>query len=158
MNVVDVSVVVTTKNEEKNIESCLNSIKRQSHYPKDRIEIIVVDNNSKDRTVEVAKTFTDKVYNKGPERSIQRNLGIEEATGKYILCLDADMILSENVIKECVTKCENEDNIALYIPEKIIGRGFWIKVRDFERGFYNATCIDCVRFFRRKLRWPCVCF
>ena len=59
------------------------------------------------------------------------------------------MILNEKVIEECVNKCEKENLIALYIPERIVGKGFWIKVRDFERTFYNATCIDGVRFVRR---------
>jgi len=143
-----VSVIITTKNEEKNIANCLKSIKRQV-YPQDEIEIISVDNNSTDKTKEIALSYTDKVYNVGPERSAQRNFGVRQATGKYILYLDADMILSKNVVKECVEKCENEDNIALYIPERIIGKGFWIRVRDFERSFYNATVIDCVRFVRR---------
>jgi len=40
------------------------------------VEIIVVDNNSTDNTVKIAKRFTDKVYNKGPERSTQRNYGV----------------------------------------------------------------------------------
>ena len=40
--------------------------------------------------------------------------------------------------------------IALYIPEHIIGHGFWINVRDFERSFYNGTCIDAVRFVRKE--------
>ncbi len=148
MSVVDISVIVTTKNEEENIESCLGSVKQQS-YPCGKIEIIVVDNDSIDRTKEIARKYTDKVYNYGPERSAQRNFGVKAANGKYILYLDADMVLSENVIKECVNKCENEDNIALYIPERIIGEGFWVRVRDFERSFYNATCIDCVRFVRK---------
>ena len=149
MNDKQVSVIITTKNEEKNIENCLQSIKRQT-YPQDKIEIIVVDNNSNDRTKEVARKYTDKVFNWGPERSAQRNLGVKQASGKYILYLDADMILSENVISECVNKCEKEGLVALYIPEKIIGSGFWIKVRDFERSFYNTTVIDCVRFVRRN--------
>jgi len=140
-----VSVVVTTKNEEKNIENCLISIKEQTYSP---IEIIVVDNNSEDETKEIARKYTDLIFNKGPERSAQRNFGVRQATGKYILYLDTDMILSREVIKEGVEKCENEDNIALYIQERIIGNGFWIKVRDFERSFYNATCIDCARFIR----------
>jgi glycosyltransferase involved in cell wall biosynthesis len=144
----DVSVIVTTRNEEKNITECLNSIRKQS-CPRDRIEIIVVDNNSQDKTKEIAFKYTDKVFNFGPERSAQRNFGVRQASGKYILYLDADMILSERVIEECVEKCENEQCIALYIPERIIGDGFWIKVRDFERGFYNATCIDAVRFVRK---------
>lgn len=114
------------------------------------IEIIVVDNNSTDNTVKIARGFTDKVYNKGPERSAQRNFGVKEAKGKYILYLDADMILSESVIEECVNKCEKGGCIALYIPEKIIGKGFWAKVRDFERSFYDATVIDCVRFVEKN--------
>ncbi len=40
---------------------------------------------------------------------------------------------------------------ALYVPERIVGEGFWIKVRDFERSFYTGTVIDAVRFVRRDL-------
>ncbi|MBA7695274.1 Poly(ribitol-phosphate) beta-N-acetylglucosaminyltransferase TarS [subsurface metagenome] len=84
MHLPSVSVIITTKNEEKNIENCLKSIKSQT-YPQEKIEIVIVDNNSTDSTVKIAKKFTDKVYNKGPERSVQRNFGIEKASGKYIL-------------------------------------------------------------------------
>ncbi|MFA5145023.1 MAG: glycosyltransferase [Candidatus Omnitrophota bacterium] len=143
-----VSVIVTTRNEENNIAGCLESIKNQT-YPQDRIEIIVVDNSSIDKTKGIAYKYTDKVYNSGPERSAQRNFGVKQAAGKYILYLDADMALSENVISECVQKCEKEGYVAIYIPERIIGKGFWIKARDFERSFYNSTCIDCVRFIRK---------
>ncbi len=108
-----------------------------------------MDNGSSDRTKEIAKEYTDKVYNFGPERSAQRNFGVKQSSGDYILYLDADMNLSQGVIAESVRKCEKEGLVALYIPEKIIGQGFWVKVRDFERSFYNATCIDCVRFLRR---------
>jgi glycosyltransferase involved in cell wall biosynthesis len=148
METYSASVIVTTRNEEKSIEDCLKSIKDQT-YQWDNIEIIVVDNNSKDKTKEIARRYTDKVYNFGPERSTQRNFGVRQTIAKYILYLDADMALSQNVVKECVDKCEREGYIALYIPERIIGRGFWIKARNFERSFYNATCIDCVRFIRR---------
>lgn len=143
-----VSVVITTKNEEKHIGNCLESIRSQS-YPREKIEIIVVDNNSQDKTKEISFRYTDKVYNFGLERSAQRNFGVKQANGKYILYLDADMILFQDTIKECIDKCEREGYIALYIPEKIMGEGFWIKVRDFERSFYNGTCVDCVRFIRR---------
>lgn len=143
-----VSVVITTKNEENNIANCLESVKNQA-FPKEKIDIIVVDNYSTDKTIDIAKQYADKIYSYGPERSAQRNFGIKQAGSKYILYLDADMILSENVIKECIDRCENEGYAALYIPERIIGRGFWIKVRDFERSFYNATVIDCVRFVNR---------
>ena len=50
-----------------------------------------------------------------------------------------------------LTKCECENVDALYIPERIVGDGFWIKVRDFERSFYVGTVIDAVRFIRKDL-------
>ena len=61
-----VSVIITTKNEEKHIENLLQSIKRQTYK---NIEIILVDNYSTDRTREIARKYTDKIYLKGPERS-----------------------------------------------------------------------------------------
>ncbi len=143
-----VSVIVTTKNEASRIAECLRSIKSQS-YPPAEIEIIVVDNRSTDGTREAASRFTDRIFDFGPERSAQRNLGVKKSAGKYVLYLDADMILSREVIAECVEKCEREGKIALCIPERIVGRGFWIRARNFERSFYDGTPIDCVRFFRR---------
>lgn len=143
-----VSVVITTKNEEKNIENCLRSIKGQTYKS---IELIVVDNFSKDKTAEIAKKYFAKVYLKGSERSSQRNYGAQVASGKYVLYLDADMLLSPTVIDDCVEKCEVAGVDALYVPERIVGEGFWIKVRDFERSFYTGTVVDAVRFVRRDL-------
>ncbi|MBD3355129.1 glycosyltransferase [Candidatus Woesearchaeota archaeon] len=143
-----VSVIITTKNEENHIKDCLKSVIKQT-YP--NIEIIVVDNNSTDDTASIAKRFGIKVYNKGPERSAQRNYGANISSGKYILYLDADMILSPDLVKNCVEIISKDPSITgLHIPEKIIGNGFWIKVRDFERSFYNGTAVDCVRFVSRK--------
>ena len=62
-----VSVIVPTKNSERTLAKCLDSIRNQTYKS---IEIIVVDNNSIDSTKEIAKRFTKKVYNKGPERSV----------------------------------------------------------------------------------------
>lgn len=148
MDICTVSVIITTRNEEINIRNCLDSIKRQ-RYPQEQIEIILVDNNSADGTKNIASEYTDKLYDCGPERSAQRNLGVKQAKGKYIFYLDADMILSDDAISRCVEKTENEKLVALYITERIVGKGFWVKVRDFERSFYEGTCIDCVRFVRR---------
>ncbi len=144
----DISIIISTKNEENHLEDCLKSIKDQA-YPLDKTEIVIVDNYSTDRTLEIAARYTDKVYTCSPERSAQRNFGVKHAIGKYVLYLDADMILSQNVTSECIEKCESNGFIALYIPVRIIGKGFWIRVRDFEQGFYNATLIDCVRFVKR---------
>jgi glycosyltransferase involved in cell wall biosynthesis len=145
-----VSIIIPTKNEERNIEKCLESAARQS-YPAEKIEIIVVDNNSADRTKEIARKYTDKIFNAGSERSAQKNFGARQAAGEWLLFLDADMRLAENVVAECVKKISDDKGIAaLYIPEKIFGRGFWGKARDLERSFYNETAIDAVRFIRRE--------
>ena len=91
------SIIITTKNEEKNIGNCLLSITEQT-YP--HLEIIIVDNHSSDRTREIALKFTDKFFLKGPERSGQRNYGmIEVAKGKYVMFLDADMILGPKTVE-----------------------------------------------------------
>lgn len=152
MNLPLVSIIITTKNEEKNIENCIKSVLEQN-YPKDRMEIIVVDNDSSDKTQEIARKYTDKVFNKGPERSAQRNFGmIEKSGGKYAMYLDADMVLSKSVVKDCVEKIEaNSGLMALCVSEIVTGKKFFSKVRRFERSFYDGTVIDCVRFIRKDV-------
>lgn len=148
-NEIIVSVIITSKDEAHNIGNCLQSIIRQT-YPQEKIEIIVVDNYSTDKTVEIARKYADAVYVIGRNRAAQLNFGAKEAVGKYLLYLDSDMILSDNVIGECVNMCEKDGYIALYIPEKILGKRHFSKVREFERSFYNATCIDAVRFVKKR--------
>ena len=149
MNLPDVSIIITTRNEEKMIDACLRSLQAQT-CPGEKIEVIVVDNGSADGTKKIAAGFGARVFDHGPERSAQRNLGIERSRGRYVLYLDADMALSRDVVAECVRTCDEEGLVGLYVPERIAGEGFWSKVRDFERGFYDATCIDAVRFVRRE--------
>ncbi len=143
-----VSITVTTKNEEKNIDNCLKSIKEQTYK---NIEIIVIDNNSKDKTKEIAKKYTELVFDKGPERSAQRNFGmIKKSKGKFVMFLDADMILPPFLVENCVKFIQKNKCIALYIPEIVLGKNYFSRVRRFERSFYNGTVIDVARFFLRK--------
>lgn len=150
-----VSVVIATRNEEKNIGNCLESIENQSYK---NIETIVVDSNSQDKTRGIAERHSDKVYNliehaKRDEfknyRGAQLNLGVEKSKGKIIFFPDADMTFDKNLIAEAVEKMENLD--ALYVPETIVGNGFLRRIRNFERSFYNETCIDAVRIVKKKM-------
>jgi len=144
-----VSIIINTKNEEKNIQNCLKSIKAQSYK---NIEIIIVDNNSADKTKEISKKYTKKVFNMGPERSAQKNYGILKISkGKYVMHIDADMILSPSLVKACVDLLEKRKSIALHIPEIVLGRKYFSKVRRFERRFYDGTSIDGARFFLREI-------
>jgi len=144
-----VSLIVTTKNEEENIGRCLDSLLAQT-FP--NIEIIVVDNNSRDKTKEIAKNKGAKVYNFGPERSAQRNYGIiNKSQGKFVMYVDADMILTPNLVMDCVNHLAAKSGvIALYIPEMILGKSLFCQIRRFERQFYDGTPIDSCRFFLRE--------
>ena len=139
-----VSIIITTKNEESNIENCLKSVKFQSYK---NIEIILVDNFSGDKTRKIAKKYTNKIFLKGKERSDQRNYGIKKSRGEFILYLDADMIITQNLIKECINFMNKKKIDGIFLKEKILGKSLLNKIRDFERDYYNGTYIDAIRFF-----------
>lgn len=142
-----VSIIVTTKNEEKNLGRLLDSVKNQKYK---NIETVVVDNNSTDKTKEIAKKYTKKVFNKGPERSVQRNFGVEKSSGKYVVILDADMELSPKVIGCCVKSIKKHK--ALIILERTVGESFMAKIRIFEREMYEGDpTIEVARFFEKKV-------
>lgn len=147
-----VSIIITTKNEEKNLERLLRSIDSQRYK---KIETIVVDNNSSDKTTKIASKYTKKVFNKGPERSAQRNFGVKKARGMYVLILDADMELGRNVVRQCVEKIGSSKKIGtITIPEIPVAKTFWEKVKKHEREFYNLdgdSDIEAARFFQKKL-------
>lgn len=144
-----VSVIVTTKNEASHIASCLQSIKNQSYAD---VEIIVVDNGSSDKTKTIAKTFGASVFDKGPERSAQRNFGAEKAHGKYLLFLDADMTVSPTVVEECLLVMQKEEIQAVVIPEKSVGVGFWAKCKALERSFYEGIhWMEAARFYKKDM-------
>ena len=142
-----VSIIVPTKNSANTIKACLKSIKTQTYK---NIEIIVVDNNSSDKTKNIAEGYTNLVFNKGPERSAQRNFGALKSKGDYLLFIDSDMELSTAVVKKCVEKIHGFK--ALIIPEESIGEGFWAKCKALERSFYiGVDWIEAARFFDRKI-------
>ncbi len=103
----NISVIIPTLNEEKYIENCLKALSLQDY--KD-FEIIVVDSNSKDKTVKIAKKYTDKVIvTKRKGVSYARNLGAKHANGKILLFLDADTIPSFNLLKEIAKAFRKKD-------------------------------------------------
>lgn len=143
-----VSVIVPTLNSGKFLERCLTSIRAQT-YPS--IELIVVDNFSTDATVDIAKRLADRVYQQGPERSAQRNRGAKEATGEWVVFIDSDMVLTENVIADCVAVA-SESVTGVIIPEESFGEGFWAQCKKLERSFYvGVDGIEAARFIRRDV-------
>ena len=85
------SLVVITRNEEHNLAECLNSVAWCN-------EIIVVDDESSDATREIARQYTDKVYRRKLDRfGRQKQFAIEQATGDWVLVLDADERVTEEL-------------------------------------------------------------
>lgn len=99
MNKPYVSVIIPSFNSEDMISQCLEKILDQS-YPKERYEVIVVDNASTDNSPAIIKTFPVKYLyepQKGP--SAARNAGISQAKGEYLLFIDSDCLAEKDLIE-----------------------------------------------------------
>lgn len=101
-----VSVVIPAFNEEENIGDCLDSINKQTEKA---YEIIVVDNNSADRTAEIAKEYGAHVVREDKKGIISaRNRGFDEARGDIIVRTDADTIVPFNWISSIARHFEDD--------------------------------------------------
>jgi len=144
-----VSIIIPTYNSSRTLENTLISIVNQTYK---NIEIIVIDNNSKDNTKEIAFKYTKNVFNKWPERTAQKNYWIEKSNWEYLLLIDWDMSLDNNLIEDCILKLElSEKNAGVCIPVVDIWNSFWTKVIAFERSFYKWTDIEAARFLKTSL-------
>lgn len=98
-----ISVTLITKNEEKNIEDCLESVAWAD-------EIVVLDCGSDDRTVEIAKKYTDKVFVEAWRgQGDQKNRAAELAQGPWIFSIDADERATPELaqeIQDVICRCE----------------------------------------------------
>lgn len=132
------SVCVICFNEERNIRRCLESATWAD-------EIIVVDSMSQDRTAEIAREYTDKVYQQAwPGYVEQKNFALSKAKGNWILSIDADEEISQGLKDEIRKEIEKEDAKDGYrIPRLSFYQGRWIK----HSGFYPDRQL---RLFRRN--------
>ena len=96
----EISIIIPTYNEEEDISKCIGSLKNQSF--KD-FEIIIVDDGSTDKTIEIAKKNKIKVLKQnhsGP--GLARNLGVKNAEGEIIILVDADMTFEKDYLKNLI--------------------------------------------------------
>ena len=117
------SVIVITKNEERNIQDCLNSVSWAK-------EIVVVDGGSQDRTQDLARKFTQKVFLKEWEGyAASKNFALDHCTGDWVLWLDADERVTEALAKQIQVVVNQEvTGFDVYeIPRKAFFLGKWIK-------------------------------
>jgi len=132
-----------TKNEEDLLSNCLNSVKDLVD------EIIVVDTGSTDRTKEIAKKFTDKIYDFTwiDDFSAARNESLKHATGDWILVLDADELLDEKGKEKIKQTLLREDATAYSLPQlhytnKYLNHIDFVKINDPKfKGYFVSHVI-----------------
>ncbi len=117
------SVVITTWNEEENLPRAVASVKGFAD------EIVVVDTESTDRTVEIAKKLGCKVYSHKNTGIVEpvRNFSIAKARGDWVLLLDADEEITTALAKKIQEIVKNQKGDYFRIPRKSIIFGKWIK-------------------------------
>ncbi len=118
---IQASVAVITKNEENNIEDALKSVE-------DFEDIVVVDSGSRDRTVEICKKYTDRVYHHewlGFARQKQKALDYCEK--QWVLVLDADERVTTELKSEILERIKNTTLSGFYLPRKNFFLGKWIR-------------------------------
>jgi len=133
-----ISCILITRNESKNIRRCLESVSWTD-------EIVVVDSYSQDDTKKIASEFTDRIYDLkwegfGKAKEYAKN----QATGEWILSVDADEVISESLRKEIQRTVESEAPLDGYlIPRRSNFLGRWIK----HGGWYPDLVL---RLFKRN--------
>ncbi len=154
----DVTVVIPVLNQERTLEACLRSLLRQT-YPKDRFEVVIVDNNSSDRTREIIRAFPFR-YAHEPQRSsyAARNRGVSLARGRVVAFMDSDCEADPRWLEEGVGALERAgvdllagriDIVASPIPNLFeIYDSF--KYLDQRRSLRDAGYAVTANFFSRR--------
>jgi glycosyltransferase involved in cell wall biosynthesis len=133
---VNLSVVILTKNEESCIGDCLESVKWAD-------EIIVVDDESQDKTLEIVKKYNCKVFSRKMDvEGIHRNWAYAQAKNQWVLSLDADEIVSPELSEEIIRAILADNFVAYDIPLRNFISNYWVKYG----GWYPAAK---VRLFKK---------
>ncbi len=142
MDNVKLSVVVIAKNEESCIAECLESVKWAD-------EIIVVDDESTDKTIEIVKRYTDKIfYRKMNNEGRHRNWAYSQARNSWVLSLDADERVTLELKDELIRLLSNTSEFrAFSIPRRNYIGDYWIKYG----GLYPSAQVKLLR--REYFHW-----
>ncbi len=110
----DISIIIPVYNEKKYIAQCLDSIIEQD-YPKNKMDILLIDGGSNDKTINYIKEYQKKypffklLHNPKKVAPVAMNIGIKSATGKYIFIISAHAKYPKNYFSSLVEYCNNLD-------------------------------------------------
>lgn len=159
-----VSIVIPVYNEEKMLPLCLDSLMNLD-YPKELLEIIIVDNNSTDLSASIIKKYPVKyLLEKRKGASAARNTGISQANGEIVAFTDADCVVDKDWIKNLVKGFKNANTgccagkTISYKPDTLIEKLFeWLfedqpkwGINHFEDYFVGRVFATCNLACRKK--------
>ncbi|MBL7206175.1 MAG: glycosyltransferase family 2 protein [Candidatus Aenigmarchaeota archaeon] len=154
-----VSIIIPAYNEEKNIGKTLKAI-FSSDYPKDKMEVMVVDDGSNDNTIDIAKSFDVKVLKQNHNGKVGAlNYGIKNASNELIITIDADTILKKDAVKKVLSPFSDKNMGAVggamkiecpknllsffqnieYVSMSLVKEGF-SQLFNTSLGFYGSFC------------------
>ncbi len=116
-----ITAIVLAKNEEKNIEECLTGLEWCD-------ELIVIDDESEDKTAEIAKEKGAKVITQSlsSDFAAQRNFGLQKAKGDWILFIDADERVTNELVFEIKEAVKNQEFAGYLVKRKDFIFGSWL--------------------------------
>lgn len=160
------TVVICSYNGENILKDCINSLCNQTYNNKD-VEIIIIDNNSDDKTSEIALSFCKKksyiktYFEQMQGLSFARNHGLEKAKGKYVAYIDDDARVNKNWIEVAIDIIKNKEPDIFGGPVYPIfpeGKPEWYKNEYGVRGYMGETgwlkegfIIGSNMFFKKSL-------
>ena len=132
------SVCIITQNEEENIRDCLASVQKAD-------EIVIVDAGSTDRTVEICREFTDRIYDREWEGfSSQKQFALEQCSNEWVLSLDADERVRPELWDEIIALLKGHmRHDGYHIARRSYFLGKWIRHAGWYPGYQ-------VRFFKKS--------
>jgi glycosyltransferase involved in cell wall biosynthesis len=157
MSEVEFSIVIPARDEEAYIRGALRSVLEQ-RYPLDRVEVVVVDNGSRDRTAEVVSGFSGEhpdlrlrlIREPTPGRARAKNLGVAAAQGRWVVFLDADSRMSPDLLDAIARRTASGEQAGsitvLADSEDPVDQGFFALLEFGKRLFgIRAQMFYCAR-------------
>lgn len=147
------TVIVCTLNAWSLIKNLVKSLKNQKY---ERWRLLVNDDKRSTDAIEdnLKKGYSDidyEVIYENKSLGQARQAASKHVETRYLLHLDADFVLQESVLGECVFLCEKKGADGVIIPEKVIGEGFWTRCRAFEKELYiGDDMMESPRFFKTE--------
>lgn len=152
---IEVTIVLPAFNEERYLKNCLDSLMTLD-FPKEKLEIILVDNGSTDNTLSIAKQYPIKVLEKHNAKvGAVRNFGAQQAQGKYIVFLDSDCVTEPHWLGSGISKLSQNPGMVLGGQCILRENPYWLEkywiLNNSKTRAYQTTLIGACIFVEKSM-------